>query len=712
MVFSVALASPVSQAADDAAQPPDALTEIIVVAQKRAENLQKVPISIEALTPERLAASGVQTFQDLSSAVPGLTMLNVSGSISPRLRGVGTSTVEAGIEPAVATYVDGVYYAYSADLVLDLSDVSKVTVLKGPQGTLFGRNATGGVIQIDTREPSRVFEADITTSIDNYLTSRTSGHVSGSLTDEVSAGLSVQYTGQGMGYGENIYDDTSTQKIDHAVTVRGKMVINVDDRTTVRLGADYSNREDSIAANFRPFPDYSILFPVPQTSSPWGIDSYIHNYKSYDGGGGAAIIEHDWGFATLTSTSAFRDAGTFIHFNPAATAVPSEDISYPESSRQATEELQLVSRSGGRWDWATGMFYFYSLANLADFNANLYGPLVTRFDQLVIVANESIKSLAGYAQGTYKFSPSTRITVGGRYTYQENVLHGSEHGELASSGGDVILVGQPNPDSVSSAKPTWRLALDHDFTDSILGYVSYNRGSKSGGFNVRDPSNPPFLPEQLDAYEVGWKSELVDHRIRLNTAAFDYEYENIQISKFTTTQVIENGAKARIYGLDGDLTVDISDALRISAGIEWLHARFLDFPDAPFTVPLPGRQGAILTSGNAGGMVIPYSPAFAGTFGADYTIHTSAGKAIINVTDGYSSGFYGEPDNRLFQSSFQLLNASISWLVNTERWGVRLYANNLFNKAVASQISSLNVGYVAVYSNPPRTCGASVHFSL
>ncbi len=706
------LAGSASAAAADAEASSGALSEIVVVAQKRAENSQQVPISIESFSPVQLAAAGVQTFQDLGGVVPGLNMLNVSGSISPRLRGVGTSTVEAGVEPAVATYVDGVYYAYSADLVFDLSDVSQVTVLKGPQGTLFGRNATGGVIQIETRNPTRAFHADVTTSIDNYLTSRTDGYVSGGLTDDLSAGLSVQYTGQGLGWGKNIYDDTDTHKIDHAVTVRGKMIYDLDDSTTVKLGADYSNREDSLAANFRPFPGYNILFPVPQSANSWDIDSYIHNYKTYAGGGGSALIEHDLAFAKLTSTSAVRDTSTFIHFNPAATSVPSEDISYPEGSRQVTEELQLVSAPGGRLDWATGVFYFYSRSNLNAFNANLHGPLATSFNQLVITTNESIDAVAGYAQGSYEIAPATRITVGGRYTYQENILHGSEYGVRADGTGRIPLVLQPDPDTVSSTKPMWRFALDHVFTAGTLGYVSYNRGSKSGGFNTRDPSNPAFLPEQLDAYEVGAKSELLGHRLRSNTAVFDYEYQNIQVSKFTTTQVIENGAKARIYGLDEDLTVNVTDALRIDAGVEWLHARFLDFPAAQFTIPLPGNQGAKLTAGDASGRVIPNSPTLTATFGAEYAVHTAPGNYTFNVTDNYNSGYYGEPDNRLFQQAFHLLNASIAWLATDERWGVRLYANNLLDKAVASQISSLNVGYVAVYANPPRIYGAAVHFSL
>jgi outer membrane receptor protein involved in Fe transport len=705
------LVSPERARAADLDPASDALAEVVVVAQKRPENSQRIPISVESMSSEQLATSGVQTFQNLGAAVPGLTMLNVSGAISPRLRGVGTSTLEAGIEPAVATYVDGVYYAYSGDLTMDLSDIDRVTVLKGPQGTLFGRNATGGVIQIETRDPTRGFSADVSTSIDNYLTSRTDGYVSGGLTEDLSAGVSIQYIAQGLGWGTDLYDDTDTHKIDHAFTLRGKVVYDPNEATTVKLGADYSDRTGSVAANFRPFPGYRVLFPVAQSSDPWDTDSYIHSYKSYRGGGASAVIERDLGFATLASTSAFRDASTFIRFSPAATSVPSEDIHFPESSRQFTEELQLVSNTEGRLDWAAGMFYFASQAAQDAFTVDLHEPLAGPFDQIIIPAREAIDSVAGYSQGTYKITPSSRITVGARYTHQENVLHGSEYG-VRAGGGDVPLVPQPNPDSISSEKPTWRLALDHDVSENTLGYVSYNRGGKSGGFNIRDPANPAFLPEQLDAYEVGLKSEASDHRVRIDTAAFDYEYKNIQISRYTDTAIIENGARARIYGIDQDLTANVADAIQLRAGIEWLHARFLDFPDAQFTTPLPGDQGAILRAGDASGKTIPYSPTFTGTLSVDYRLHTSAGNETLSLTDNYNSGFYGEPDNRLFQSSFHLLNASIAHRAANDRWSVRLYADNLLNKAVASQSSSLNVGYVADYSNPPRIYGAAVRVNF
>ncbi|HEY3656309.1 MAG TPA: TonB-dependent receptor [Steroidobacteraceae bacterium] len=697
---------------DTEATSSSALQEIVVVAQKRAENLQKVPIAVTTVSSDQLATSGVSDLQNLPAAVPGLTVLNIAGQYSPRLRGVGTSVVEAGIEPGVATYVDGVYYANSADLGGNLDDVAAIYVLKGPQGTLFGRNATGGVIQINTFDPTQTFTASMGSSIDNYLTSRTDAYVSGGLSDKLSAGLSVQYAGQGLGWGKNINNDTDIDKIDHDGTVRGKAIYEWNDATTVRLGVDYSNHEGTNATNFRPFPGYSVLFPVPQSSNPWDSDSYVHTYNKYQGGGASVIVDHDLGDAKFSSVTAYRNSDSYFQFSPTASSVPSEDIGVPQKSEQITQELQLVSQAKGPLDWAVGVFYFWERAQSSGFTINLHGPLAVPFSTIIIPGLQATHSVAGYGQATYKITPQTRLTIGARYTYERKVLESDETGTFANGGPTITLVPQPTDNKVSFEKPTWRLALDHDFTDSILGYVSYNRGFKSGGFNIEDPTNPAFQPEQLDAYEIGVKSEIFDHRLRLNTAVFDYEYKNVQVAKYTFAQEIVNGAKARIYGIDEDIVARITDPLSFTASLEWLHARFLDFPDATFSIPNPGFQGATLTSGNASGNVIPYTPKFTYTLGPVYTIPTASGDVILTLTDNYNSGFYGDADNRLFQPSYHFVGASVSWQSPDTHLTFRLFGNNLLDKAVVSQMATLNTGYLADYSNPPRIYGASFKYKF
>jgi iron complex outermembrane receptor protein len=686
------------------------LDEVVVIAQKRSENAQSVAMSITPLTPTQIENAGVTSIERLGAAVPGLTVMNISGGISPRVRGLGTSMIIAGNDPAVATYVDGVYHSYSGDLMFDLHDLTQITVLKGPQGTLFGRNATGGVLQLETRAPAHNFEAEVTTGLDNYLTSKTSGFVGGGITDDVRLSLSAQYTGQGRGWGKNLTTGDDVHRIGHALTVRGKLIYDLSDVTQIKLHADYFDREDSRTANFKPFPGYSILAPVPQPSSPWDIVSYIRGVKTYRSGGLALTVNHDLGFAELTSISAWRDTDTFVRINPSATSIPLQHLAYPEDSRQFTQEVQLVSPDDEHFNWVVGAFYLHNQNDLKDFNIYLYGPLAGTFNRFRTQTESTVESPALYAQGSYALTPDMRLTLGARHTHQKTDLHGASYGTLVTTGDTVLVTPQPVPDSASYDAPTWRIALDRDFGPNMLGYVSYNRGFKSGGFNLRDPANPSFRPEIVDAYEIGWKSEFHDRGIRFNAALFDYEYENIQVSKFTTTQVVQNGAKARIYGAELDLTWAVTDSLLVRANAQWLDARFRTFRDAQFTVPQPNNEGAIISSGDASGNFLPYSPEFSTGLSIDYEVPTAPGALRFNLTHSYSSGFYGEADNRLFQEAYHLLNVSATFEPTNSRWRARIYADNLFKEAIAGQISSLNVGYVAHYTSPPLLYGIDLRY--
>lgn len=703
-----------SLAAADSTEPLDAiapLDEVVVVAQKRMENAQDVAMSITPLTPAQLQDAGVASIEQLGAAVPGLTVMNISGGISPRLRGLGSSTIVAGNDPAVATYVDGVYQGYSGDLLFDLHDLTQVTVLKGPQGTLFGRNATGGVLQLATREPTHAFESELSTGLDNYLTSKTAAFVGGGVTDSLRASVSAHYTGQGRGWGKNVTTGDDMYRIGHAVTARGKLLYDLGERTQLKLRADYFDRSDSMSGGFKPFPGYSILSPVPQPASPWDITSYVNGVKTYRSRGAALTVGHDFGFAKLTSISAWRDTDTFARINPAATSIPTQHLSYPEDSRQFTQEVQLVSASDARLTWVVGAFYLHNQNDLDDFNINLYGPLAGTFSKIRIQTESTVESPAIYAQGSYRMTPELRLTLGARYTHQRTDLHGMSFGTLATTGDTVLVTPQPVPDSMSYSAPTWRIALDRDFGSDMMGYVSYDRGFKSGGFNLRDPANPSFRPETVDAYEIGWKSELLGRHLRLNAAVCDYEYENIQVSKFTTTQVVQNGAKARIYGADVDVAWAFSDALQLRGSAQWLHARFRSFPGAQFTIPRPNNEGAIIISGDASGNVLPFSPEYSTGLALDYKWRIAPGLLRFNLTHSYSSGYYGEADNRLFQKAYHLLNVSLNFDSSSGRWAARVYADNLFKEAIAGQISSLNTGYVAHYSSPPLLYGIDVRYA-
>lgn len=687
------------------------LDEIVVTAQRRAENLQDVPIAVTAVSNERLTAAGVTTVQSLSIAVPGLQMLSIGNQLTPRLRGVGSGTTGPGLEGAVAVYIDDVYYAFGGDIAADLSDVQQISVLKGPQGTLFGRNATGGVVQIMTREPSRDLKIDLGTSIDNYATWRSDAYVSGGLTDTITAGLSLAYTTQGEGWGENHFTGNDTFKIDRSFTGRAKIKWEVGPDTTVSLHGDYSDREGNPAVNFRAFPEFDGVIPTPKPRRKWDTNSYNDAFVDYTGGGGALHLSHDLGFASLVSISAYRESKFRFVFSPSLSTVPALDLDLTYKSRQFTQEVRLVTSGSGPLTYTLGAYYFFNDAGVDPHLVNVRGLLAAPLAHIQPrkVGDQVAKSLAGFAQATYEVTPTTRLTGGFRLMHEKKELDVSTF--VAFPPGPAVPTGSFTP-KISGTDPTWRVSIDQDLGRDVLLYAAYNRGLKSGGFNVQEPANPAFLPEKLDAYEAGVKGEFFDRRVRLNLAGFYYKYSNMQVPIYRETIVIVNGAGAKIYGVDAELEGRPMDQLRVYASANWLHAKFTKFDEAPSVILVGNRPGPSITV-DAAGNVLPYSSKFTYTLGADYKFESTIGDLLFNVNDSYNSGYHLEADNRLRQGSHHILNGSLTWSFANSRYSVRAFVNNILNEAVVSQAGSLpDLAFIADYSNSPRTYGVALRIEL
>lgn len=700
-----------------AEEPADtgALAEIVVTAQKRSENLQNVPITVSAVNAERLGAGGILNTADLVAVVPGLSLGLTTQNFQPHLRGIGTGSNGPGIENPVALYVDGVYYASQLLGLTDLGDVSQVTVIKGPQGTLFGRNATGGVIQMTTRDPNHEFGAQASTDLDNYLTSKNYVYATGGLSDSVATNLSMHYFTQGNGWGRNIADGDDIHKIFQDIGVRNKWIITPTDSTTIRINVDYSTLGNNLGPNLRPAPGTVPFLPgFTATSNPYDSDSYIDNRTYEKSGGGSVNLEQDVGFARLVSISAYRQYHFSTRFAPSATSEPGLDIPFLQDGKQATQELQLISPHNEKINWVAGAFYFYG-HELADpfqiFLHGVYAPTPASLTQIDINDQETTRSVAGFAQSTAQILADTNLTLGLRYTHETREFSGTETGFV----GPGIGIGPLIPfvdESISANKFTWRAALDHQFHPDLLGYVSYDRGFKSGGFNGFDPTNPPYQPEILDAYETGLKSEWLEHRLRANTSLFFYKYSDIQVTRYTNTAIVYNGASAKLYGIDFDAQARISSNFELNGGFEYLHSYFSSFPNAQFSTPLPGG-GAAPYSGDATGKQLPYAPRMTIDISGDYHVDIASGRVNFNITDSYSSGYYTEADNRQRVQAYDYLNSSIAWIAPAKDWTIKLWARNLLDKAVPGQVASgFPQGYSADFTNPPRTYGVTVKYSF
>ena len=389
--------------------------------------------------------------------------------------------------------------------------------------------------------------------------------------------------------------------------------------------------------------------------------------------------------------------------------IKGRSISVPRISvktdEQVSQEFQLLSKDEGRLTWQTGLFYFSSRSAydpLLSFSTVPHSPP----SEVVFEALERLKSYAGFGQATYRLGDATNLTVGLRYTKDERT-----HDNSSVFSNAFVTVPEVGAASKDFSKPTWRFDLDHHFTQDVLGYFSYNRGFKSGTFDPQAFPAKVLVPETLDAFELGIKSEFLDQRIRLNAAAYYYDYKNIQVTQFTDrVEIVYSGSGATSYGLDLDLVANVTSELSVNAGVGWIHARYGNFPDAFKTTPNPacygmGCGGNTLTlSENATGHHLQDTPDATFNVGAAYHIPVSFGGLVLAGNYYYNSGYFSEPENRLYQGSYGVIDASLAWTSMDSRYDVRLWGKNLADKVYASQLATLDQGDTRVAA-PGRTVG-------
>ena len=687
----------------------DTLQDIVVTAQKRSESMQKVPISVVATSGQQLANAGITSITQIVSVAPGTNVRVTQGSFQPFIRGIGTSS--SVVENPVALYIDGIYYPQQREGLRDLLDVEQLAVLKGPQGTLFGRNATGGVIQITTRRPSHTFSAEGTVSYDTYETLLANGYVTGGLGDMAAFSLSGQFSTQGRGWGRDRSTGSPTGKLRYNGSIRAKLLLEPGSRTDITLIGDFTQRAQYAEA-FRPYPGTTLAYPglcvlKSKYDSCGGIDGKV----AFHGGGGSLTIEHDLDFARLVSISSYRKGNASFQFDnglisPTVFAVISPD----NPNEDYTEELQIISNKASKFTWVVGAFYFHNK------NGNLpairYLPLalpgLPPFIQNNAYATEIAESVAGFGEAGYEILPGLKATFGTRFTHEKRTQ--DAYTDVISRAGVRTITNFP--DQISINKFTYRAVLNYDFTPSILGYVSYNTGFKSGGFNVLGPNNPAYLPEKLRAWEGGIKSQLFRNKLRLNLSAFHYDYTNVQVTQVVNaSQLIRNGARAELYGLDIDMEAQLARGLRLSGGAEFLHPEFTDYPGAVLGIPKPNFAGAVISSFNAAGKRLPLAQRFAGNLQLDYDQRVSFGKLHYNVSVAYNGNYYFEPDNFLKQGAYTTLNTSLKW-EGHGGFSVTLWGRNLFNEIVIERTSSQGQGYPTIYGFPPRTVGVTVGYKM
>jgi iron complex outermembrane receptor protein len=681
------------------------LQDIIVTAQRRSESQQKVPISIDVVTGKDAVKAGVIGTESLGNAVPALQFGRQSGiGATPFLRGVGTNTGAINVESPVAVYVDDVYIGAPTAAIFQFNNIDSVEVLKGPQGTLFGRNATGGVVNVHTAQPSHTEAVDVTAGYGSYNTYSGSLYANGGLTNTIAGNFAATGFDQTDGYGRLAYTGKDIYKSKN-YALRGQLLWEPDADTKVRLAADYSRYNGDDGENPTVAPGTvgigGATYPGRYRSTNDPAD--FSKNKSY---GISLKASHDFGPVSLVSISGYRvtdlsvrlDSDGSLKGNPAIV-----DVATFQYNHAFSQEVQLLSNSKGPFSWIVGGFY-YNVKAAVD-------PLTLSGVAFVALGGSSntyskqdTDSYSGFGEASYSLPIGTKLTLGLRYT-NDNL----RESVLLLSGTGANLAPGPFSQSKSFSKLTYRAILDQKITSDVLAYASYSRGYRSGSYNINSPTfavggvstpAPVVSPEVLDAYEVGVKSELFDHHLRFNASAFLYNYNNLQINTLQNgTTLTLNAAKARIEGIDADLTFVPTHRLTFTAGASILDSKFTSFPSGPYYTPNPAvctpvptttgtRTGGNTTcAADLSGNRTPRSPKFTGNIGATYTLPTEVGAFTLNANLYHNSGFFWEVDNRFRQPSYNLVSAALGWTSSNKKYELRVYARNLLNEYYYSYFS-------------------------
>ncbi len=684
------------------------LEEIVVTAQKRRENLQDVPIAVTAITGEALQNSGVGSTIDLGLVTPGLTYAVESGYVLAHVRGVGTTANGSGLENSVATYVDGVYFASMPASLLSLIDVAQVEVLKGPQGTLFGRNATGGLVQITTKDPQSTPGGEADVSYGNYQTAAGDAYLTGPVTSTLGADVAVHALTQHQGFGRNRANGAEVYQTEHDVAARSKWKWTPTESTTATLSFDYESTLGDQFSILKPVPGAASAVPLLGIQVPplgaYDTDTFLRPFNNLKGGGVSLRLQQDVGFAQLQSITAWRHSSYETVFDPLTTPTPAENFDLKQADNQVSEEVNLTSQSPGRVQWVAGLYYLNATSN-APSTLGFHGPLVNPFfplGELAFQGKETTDAYAAYAQSTLAVTDVDHLTLGARYSQERRGLENASVQGILTGGIPIGYLTPPYSEDFTNKRPTWRAALDHKFTPTVLGYVSFNTGFKSGGFN--SAGSAPFKPEELYAYETGLKVELLDSRLRINSAAFYYDYKDIQVQFFqNSTIAYYNGSGAKLYGFDSDVQARVAPGLTVTGGLALLKDYFSDFPNAVTYTPVPifGPSGpSFLTSASATGHKLPLAPSATFNVSVDYRHAMAQGIGNLDLTYQHSSNYAFSPDNAFQQPAFNTLNAALSWSTPGEEFMATLWGKNLTDNRVANFITETGFVMLAEYRAP------------
>jgi len=723
----VALASPGGLILPLQANAQQVLEAIVVTAQRRAENLQDVPISINAFTSEMVASQRILDFQDLGAAIPGFSINSFSKSrMNPSLRGGSSSLAGAGAEGAVGMFIDDMYFGGPGDFEIDLFDVERIEVLRGPQGTLFGRNTTGGAIVVTTKDPTEEFEAQVDATVGNYDLVQLRGLVSGPLSDNLFGSIAFSSVDRD-GTSHNITTGNDVDNTNRA-SVRGKLRWVLENDLEVKLSLGFTRHDERGIARDQIFIDPYL--PVTHGGLvdvgfvPEGRSRVVNQFSDgdYESDQVTAGLHVSKGlahgeFLSITTARMFDSWESLqtITGSPVAVYAYGE----PREADVYSQEFRFLSDYEGPFNFVGGAYLYYAdeertpdnLAHwdldttTASFQAATFCPfqdpadtafflvtpactgpgLVTAGNRTVTLDSlyepheftffERVKttSYAVFAEGKYELTPSVRLTGGLRWTHDEKELEGG-------TDGDPDFFFNPVPglrvsDDTTWDEVTWRAGLDWRATDDVMLYGTASKGFRSGAYDVAqsDPalSGAPVDPETVYSYEIGMKSSWLDDRLRFNLTAFDVTYENLQFFVNTgASSITTNAGEASVKGVEVELLAALTDALTFRLQYSHQDGDSKGIPPETEIPPGTAPQGTVPNT---------YIAELA------YDAPLANGGGLSMAVDFTHKDKYGLEFNQVpqFESEVEaLVNARISYRFPNENLELTLWGKNLTDEDI------------------------------
>jgi len=702
-------ASPTAPAAEEAPH----LDDVVVTAQRRSENLQKTALTVSALTGATLAARGITDISALSTQLPSLEIANSGGGTTQVfMRGVGSTNVTEVGDSAIAIQMDGIYIARPNSFGSSLYDLDRIEVLRGPQGTLYGRNATAGAINVITKRPTQEFGGNASIEYGNYNQLTTSGAINIPVTDTLAVRASFQTvrhdgyqksttTGAAAGNDKQDQDDKAA---------RIQALWKPTERFSLLLRADYLHQGGAGGGDQN----------YPLVSDPRDFASTLVTRIDNTLWSVGAEAKYDLGFAEITYLTGYNSTRINRLRENTASHVPN----YLDLSTDTFSNELRIGKDSGNFKWVLGL---YSFDENTYTNYAVYRPATADYTDYLSPTVKS-NSKAAFGQVTYSVTPRFRVTGGLRYTHDDKSRYGGVY--ITDANGAIKSTVSLNAASDSWNSTNWKAGADFDVTDQILAYASASTGYKAGGYYDGVGANS-YKPEHITAYEVGLKSRFLDNRAQLNLSGYWYDYRDFQVTaqrvlSGALSSITLNANKARIYGIEAEFNFLLTENDRFDAYATWLHSEYTDF-----TLPV----GDAITNNNANAAyahcyatnyaaTAPRSASFDGcslakapnwTLNGGYQ-HTfdlgGSGRVTARVQSHFETmqylEYHGFQQN--VQKSYTKTDVSVTYEPTGKGWSVMAYGRNLENNDVRVN-SSPNTGTGSAsngsgdYYAPPRTYG-------